>query len=272
MQNPKRIAFIVSDMYPFLPEEDAIRMRNRVLPELFVQQGWEARMFLPRWGEVNERKHQLHEVIRLSGQNIVIGENDHPILLKVSNVLPIRMQVYFVDNEEFFSRRRGWHAHIDKDPDNDERCIFFCRSVLETIKRQCWEPDIIYCSGWIAALIPLYLRKCYTSVPFMDKAKIVVALDDQEYKNPFPTSFGEKLLIPGLTHTDVRDWNGFNVDYELLMRQAVDNADAVIEATEGVNPRLTALAQTKDKPLLNYNEENQTILDFCQSMLPANEL
>lgn len=275
MKTPKRILFITQDMHPFLPVGDdlsGIRMRNRRIPETFIQNGYESRVFMPKWGEVNDRRQQLHEVIRLSGQNVSIADSVHPVVLKVSNVLPSRMQVYFIDNEDLFGAKHGLREKVDAATNNDERCIFFCRGVLETVKKQCWEPNIIYCSGWMAALIPLYLRRCYTAVPFLNKAKIVVALDDQTYAHPFPSTFADKVLFSELTHTDVRDLNGFNVDHELLMRLAIEHADGVVCATANINPRLISLAQTKDKPLLEYNEEDSAIFDFCLGLLPAAEL
>lgn len=262
----KKILFISQEMYPLQSEETPIRLRNGILPLMFQRNGYEPRTFMPKWGEVNERRHQVHEVIRLSGQNIIVNEHDHPILLKVATLRPSRVQVYFIDNEEYFCHRRGVADEQGEYADNDERTIFFCRSVLESLRKFCWEPDIIVCSGWMAALVPLYLRKAYADVPFIQRAKVVLALDNEAFTKPFPTSFADKLLIPGVTLSDVRPIAGFPVEYEALMKIAIEHADGILCSSPEISPRLLAHAELREKPVLPYVETESDILAFCSSL------
>jgi len=257
MKEPNRILFISQEIFPYLADETPIRLLNRQLPELFQSNGFETRTFMPKFGEINERRNQLHEVIRLSGMNLIIEDSDHPLLIKVASIPSARIQVYFIDNDDFFMHRKGIAEEDGSEyKDNDERCIFFARGVIETVKKLRWTPDIIHCSGWMAALVPLYLKKAYRNTPFFEQSKIVLLLDDQEYHTPFGTKFSEKIRIEGLTSSDLRSIEGFPVGYEELMRLAIDNADAVALATKQVNPRLLNYAQTSGKPILEYPGDN----------------
>ena len=152
----KRVLFVSQEINPFLPETEISKI-SRTLPQLTQDSGKEIRIFMPRYGIVNERRHQLHEVIRLSGMNLVVNDSDHPLIIKVASIQSARMQVYFIDNNEFFSRK---HPLTDKSgkyfADNDERSIFYCRGVLETVKKLGWTPDLVHCHGWFTSLVPLY--------------------------------------------------------------------------------------------------------------------
>jgi len=269
MKEPNRILFISQEICPYLSEETPIRLLNRQLPELFQSKGCETRTFMPKFGDINERRNQLHEVIRLSGQNLIIEDSDHPLLIKVASIPTARIQVYFIDNDDFFMQRKGIASDGDKEfEDNDERCIFFARGVIETVKKLRWTPDVIHCSGWISALVPLYLNKAYRSTPFFEKSKIVVVLDDQEYTNPFPTKFADKLRIEGVLSSDVRSIEGFPVGYEELMRLSIDNADAVVVATEHVNQRVLNYAEQSGKPIMNYvGDDNEQYLNFYTNLI-----
>ncbi|MBQ0118634.1 MAG: glycogen/starch synthase [Paludibacteraceae bacterium] len=271
MKDPKRILFISQEIHPYLADETPIRMLNRRLPELFQANGYETRTFMPKFGEINERRNQLHEVIRLSGINIIIEDTDHPLLIKVTSIPAARIQIYFIDNEDYFQRRRGLVDEGGKEyADNDERCIFFARSVLETVNKLRWSPDVVWCSGWMAALIPLYLKKLFGDSPFFAKTKVILSLDNEEYKQAFPTQFSHKLLTDSITLNDVRSIAGFPVGYEELMRMAIDYADAIVVSSDGVNQRLLNYAETSGKPLLPHdNEEVNKYLDFCNSLLAA---
>jgi len=258
MKEPNRILFISQEIFPYLAEETPIRLLNRQLPELFQSQGFETRTFMPKFGEINERRNQLHEVIRLSGMNLIIEDSDHPLLIKVASIPSARIQVYFIDNDDFFMHRKGLTEEDGSEyKDNDERCIFFARGVIETVKKLRWTPDVIHCSGWMAALVPLYLKKAYHNTPFFENSKIVVVLDDQEYSRPFDTKFPDKIHLEGMTTTDVRSIQGFPVGYEELMRLSIDNADAIALATPNVNPRLLNYAEAIGKPILPYQDDNR---------------
>lgn len=269
MSEPNRILFLAQEIFPYMAEETPIRLINRRLPEFFQGKGWETRTFMPKFGEINERRNQLHEVIRLSGMNLIIEDADHPLLIKVASIQTARIQIYFIDNDDYFGRRKGI---VDDNgveyPDNDERCIFFARGAVETVKKLRWTPNIVYCSGWMGALAPLYLRTAYADTPFFTNAKIILSLDDNDYKTPFNSAFTQKLLIDGLSENAVRSIAGFQVGYEELMRLAIDYSNAIILSTPNVNQRLLNYAQTSGKPILPYNGDDlDNYAAFCNSLL-----
>jgi len=271
MNEPNRILFLAQEIYPYLAEETPIRLINRQLPEYFQANGYETRTFMPKFGEINERRNQLHEVIRLSGMNMIIEDADHPLLIKVTSIQQARIQIYFIDNDDYFGRRKGL---VDENgiehADNDERCIFFARGVIETVKKLRWTPNVVYCSGWMSALAPLYLKKAYADTPFFTKCKIVVSLDDKDYKRPFGSNFANKMLIDGITTNDVRSIADFPVGYEELMRLAIDHADAVVLTTPIVNQRLLNYAQTSGKPIMPYKGENPAdYFEFSNSLIDS---
>ena len=274
MKEPKRILFISQEINTYLAEETPIRLLNRQLPEYFQGHGYETRTFMPKFGEINERRNQLHEVIRLSGMNLIIEDSDHPLLIKVASIQSARIQIYFIDNDDLFHRRKGVCNEAGEEyTDNDDRVIFYARGVIETVKKLRWTPDIILCSGWMSALAPLYLKKAYNDEPFFANSKIVLMLDDNEYKKPFPTKFTDKLRIDGISNTDVRSIAGFPIGYEELMRLAVDFSDAIVYATPNVNQRVSNYAETKGKPILPYQETEDVVAaakrqwDFFQTLL-----
>jgi len=278
MKEPKRILFISQEINPYLPDESPIRQLNRQLPEYFQGHGFETRTFMPKFGEINERRNQLHEVIRLSGMNLIIEESDHPLLIKVASIQTARIQIYFIDNDDLFHRRKGVMDESGNEySDNDDRVIFYARGVIETVKKLRWTPDIIVCSGWISALAPLYLKKAFNDEPFFAHSKIVLMLDDNEYQKPFPTKFADKLRIEGISNTDVRSIADFPVGYEELMRLAVDYSDAIVYATPKVNQRVANYAETKGKPILPYEVLDDVVAaakrhwEFYQKLLSEQE-
>jgi starch synthase len=264
MNEPKRILFVSQEICPYIAEETPTRLLNRQLPEYFQGHGYETRTFMPKFGEINERRNQLHEVIRLSGMNLIIEESDHPLLIKVASIQSARIQIYFIDNDDLFHRRKGVKNENGVEyADNDDRVIFYARGVIETVKKLRWTPNIIVCSGWMSALAPLYLKRAYNDEPFFAKSKIVLMLDDNEYEKPFSTKFTDKLRIEGISNTDVRSIAGFPVGYEELMRLAVDFSDAIVYATPKVNQRVANYAETKGKPILTY-QETEDRNDACK--------
>ena len=274
MKEPKRILFISQEITPYLAEENPIRLLNRQLPEYFQAHGYETRTFMPKFGEINERRNQLHEVIRLSGMNLIIEDSDHPLLIKVASIQTARIQIYFIDNDDLFHRRKGVSDDNGVEyADNDDRVIFYARGVIETVKKLRWTPDVILCSGWMSALAPLYLKKAFNDEPFFANSKVVLMLDDNEYQKPFSTKFANKLRIDGITNTDVRSIADFPVGYEELLRLAVDYSDAIVYATPKVNQRVANYAETKGKPILPYvplddlNEACARQWEFYQSLL-----
>ncbi len=269
MKEPKRILFVSQQIYPYLEEETPTRMRNRQLPEYFQAKGFETRTFMPKFGEINERRNQLHEVIRLSGINIIIADADHPLLIKVASVQSARIQIYFIDNDDYFHRRKGLvDAEGVEFKDNDERCIFFARGVLETVKKLRWTPDIIYCSGWMSALVPLYVKKAYADTPFFENSKLILSLDNEEYQQPFGAKFADKLMLDGMLQGDVRSISGLPVAYEDLMRLAIDHSDAVVLDSPDVNTRLCNYLHNTGKSVLPYSEEDNKaeFMALCNSL------
>lgn len=270
MKEPKRILFCSQEIYPYLSEETPVRLLNRQLPEYFQQNGFETRNFMPKFGDINERRNQLHEVIRLSGTNLIIEDTDYPLLIKVASIPSARMQVYFTDNDDLFHRNKGTSGDVVDSPENDNRTIFFARGVIETVKKQHWTPDIVHCSGWMAALIPLFLKRAYSDEPFFRNSKVVLMIDDKEYTVPFSTRYASKLcLLPGISPNDIRMIDGFPVGYEELMRLAIDYSDAIVFATEKINTRVQNYAATKNKPILEYSPDSsrERYLEFYRGLL-----
>lgn len=193
----KKILYISQEISPFLPKSE-ISATARKLPQVIQEAGKEIRVFMPRFGVINERRHQLHEVIRLSGLNICIDDQDHPLIIKVASVSAARMQVYFIDNDEYFRRKYTLTDEKDKEfKDNDERSIFFCRGVLETVKKLGWQPDVIHCHGYMTGIMGLYIKEMYNKDPHFKETKVVYSLYNDSYKTDWDKRFAEKLKFEG---------------------------------------------------------------------------
>ena len=203
MSEPTRVLYVSSEMFPYMKESD-ISTVGRFLPQGVQERGCEIRSFMPKYGCINERRNQLHEVIRLSGMNIIINDIDRPLIIKVSSIPAVRMQVYFIDNEDYFYRKQVFKDDNDEYfPDNDERAIFFARGVLETVKKLRWKPDIIHCQGWISHLLPIYLKKVYHEDPIFTESKIVISLYDEASDQVFNESTRSKIIVPGIKNRDL---------------------------------------------------------------------
>lgn len=273
MRDPKRVLFVSQEIYPFLPEEKPIRLLNRKLPQACQEAGIETRTFMPKFGEINERKNQLHEVIRLSGINIVISESDHPLLLKVASIPSARIQIYFIDNDDFFRRRKGVADENGVEyADNDERSIFFARGALETVQKMSWFPNVVFCSGWMAALVPLYLRTAFRDAPFFSKAKVVLGLTDERYSTPFGTNFAPKVRFEGVPKDSVLSLYDKEVDYLTLMKLAIDYSDVVIAQSENVDPELMAYAREKGLEVLEYGTDIPSYVHTFRQMTSPESL
>ncbi len=252
MKSANRILFVSQEICPFFEEQTPVRLLNRMLPEICQANGYETRTFMPKFGEINERRYQLHDVIRLSGMNMSIDDVDHPLLIKVASIQSARIQIYFIDNEDLFQHRRGLKDAFGVEySDNDVRTIFFCRGALETVEKLRWAPSIIQCSGWMSALVPLYVKKAFGATPFFADSKVIVTLDDMEYSSPFGSHFADKLMIDGVLGNDVRSIAGLPVGYEELMHLAIDYADEVIVTTPQYNTRLANYAENRGKHVRN---------------------
>ncbi len=200
----KNILFITQEITPYLPESE-IATICRNLPQGIQDRGREIRTFMPKFGNINERRNQLHEVIRLSGMNLIIDDTDHPLIIKVASIQSARMQVYFIDNDDFFQRKSTVIDEAGNEyEDNDDRSIFYVRGVLETVKKLRWIPDLIHCHGWMSALTGLYIKRAYADDPCLRNAKIVYSIYGDDFKVPFRNDFGKKLQMDGIAENDLR--------------------------------------------------------------------
>ena len=225
--NDKRILFISDQITPFVPASP-IADFCRQLPQSIQEQGADIRTFMPRWGHVNERRNQLHEVIRLSGMNLIIDDTDHPLIIKVASIQSARMQVYFIDNDDYFQSRLMVCDKEGKEyQDNDERSIFFARGVLETVKKLRWNPDIIHCHGWLSSMIPMYVKTLYKEEPAFRDSKIVYSVYDKSFNNCFRDNFPEMLLTKDMQKQEVGEFEK-PIDFCSVMKKAIDFSDAFI--------------------------------------------
>lgn len=249
----KRVLFVNSEMTPYLTESE-ISSYCRTLAQGIQEKKVEIRSFMPRYGLVNERKNQLHEVIRLSGMNIIIDNVDRPLIIKVASLPAARMQVYFIDNEDYFHRKA---LYTDKDgapfKDNGERAIFFARGVLETVKKLRWSPDVIHCTGWISHILPLYLKKYYKDDPIFANSKVVLSLFDDVYEQKFGDKFNESVLLPSITADDVPELaaeaNGIN-----LAKTAIRYSDGVVMCAGKLPEEVEAAIAASGLPVLGSGE------------------
>ena len=249
MGEVKRVLFVSSEIYPYLPESPIGRI-GRFLPQGVQERKREIRSFMPRYGCINERKNQLHEVIRLSGMNIVISEIDRPLVIKVASISSARMQVYFIDNDDYFHRKQIYCDESGKFfEDNGERAIFFARGVLETVKKLRWAPDVIHCHGWISHILPLYLKKAYRDDPIFAESKIVLSLYDDTPAERFPDDFAGKIPFGGISPEDVG--LGAGCDGTELAKLAIRYSDGVIFGSEGICGKMAEAAKASGLPLLD---------------------
>lgn len=264
-----KILFVHQEIAPYL-EENPISLMGRNLPEGIQMKGKEIRIFMPRFGNINERRNQLHEVIRLSGMNLIINDTDHPLIIKVASIQKARMQIYFIDNDDFFTKRKYTVADKNKDfyKDNDDRTIFFSRGVIETIRKLNWPPDIIHCHGWMSALIPIYIKKAFKDNPLFSESKVVMSIYDDDFTDVFQSHFDKKMKLPGIVPKDVKNLKVAN--YVNIMKNAIDFSDAVIFGSEKVNPELEKYVKAQEKPLLEYQTPENYVdayNDFYDSLL-----
>lgn len=246
----KKILIIADQISPFVaptPMADYCRQ----LPQSIQELGNDIRTFMPKWGNINERRNQLHEVIRLSGMNLIIDDTDHPLIIKVASLQSARIQVYFIDNEDYFQNRL---QVTDKDgveyEDNDERTIFFARGVLETVKKLRWNPDIIHCHGWLSALIPLYIKTAYREEPAFRDSKVVYSLYEKAFNRNFSDRYPEIIPNKDMQPGDVGTFDT-PIDFNSVMKKAIEFSDGVICNSADVDASLPAFAKGKGIPVLD---------------------
>ena len=250
--NVKKVLFITQEIVPYV-SESAMSNAGRHLPQAIQESGREIRTFMPRWGGINERRNQLHEVIRLSGMNIIIDDTDHPLIIKVASIQAARMQVYFIDNDDYFHKRQMLvDENGEEYPDNVERAIFYARGVLETVKKLRWCPDVIHCFGWMSAVAPLYIKTAYKDDPPFANAKVIYSAYNEK-----PSSLSVDDFKRCLSFRSVDDafLSGLDVDFsspDVLNRLAVAFSDGLVQAEDGACPDLMDFAAARNLPLLAY--------------------
>lgn len=253
----KKILYINQEIMPYVPETE-MSVIGRELPQKIQEAGYEIRTFMPKWGTINERRGQLHEVIRLSGMNLIIDDTDHPLIIKVASIPSTRIQVYFIDNDDYFLKRQMTVDENGEDyPDNGERAIFFARGVLETVKKLRWIPDIIHCQGWMGAVVPLYIKTVYKDEPAFANVKIVTSLFQNQMKNDLGEKF-KKCVEFREAKADLLEKYKDPFDFIELGKLAIDYSDAIVEAGKKVNKKLLKYAADKKLPILKCTNEDYT--------------
>ncbi len=252
----KKILYVTSEIFPYLPE-GYISNIGRYLPQGVQERKNEIRTFMPKFGCVNDHRHMLHEVIRLSGQNIIIGDTDHPLIVNVASLQSVRMQIYFIDSEDFFKRKS---TYFDENnvfyPDNDSRTIFYAKGVIETVRKLGWDPDIIHCIGWISALVPLFIKTVYKDDPLFQNSKLVYSIMPDAFTEKFPTNFKKKLQQTNIPTANLNHFR--NPGYDQLIQTAIDYSDAVC-ITPGTGKRLLNYIEKQEKLTLHHPEDDNYV-------------
>jgi starch synthase len=268
MSNKTKILYVSQEILPFTPETSTAQ-NSRSLPQAVHEGGKETRIFMPRYGKINERRHQLHEVIRLSGMNLIIDDTDHPLIIKVASIPQIRLQVYFIDNQEFFHRKAFFHDENNQMfPDNDMRMIFFTKGVLETVKKLGWTPDVIHCHGWFTSLMPLYVKQLYSRDPHFADAKVVTSLYNDSFEGSLDAKVSKKIAFDGIGMDQMTHLK--NPTYANLSKLALQHSDGVIFAESGISPSLETFCNDIDVPVLKpYAELDQlaSVDEFYDSIV-----
>ncbi|MEA5108955.1 Glycogen synthase [bioreactor metagenome] len=245
-----RILFVSQEIIPYL-RDSQMGYIGRHLPQGIQERGREIRTFMPRFGHINERRNQLHEVIRLSGMNLIIDDTDHPLIIKVASIQSARMQIYFIDNEDYFQRKFMFRDKNNKFyKDNDERAVFFSRGVIETVKKLGWAPDLIHCHGWMTSLVPLYIKRAYRDNPLFSDTRVVMSIYDDDFEEAWNKDSGNKIKLDGITNKDLKHYK--KPTYVNVMKAAIDFSDGVIVGSETVNAELLDYINETGKPMLPY--------------------
>ena len=248
----RKILYVCQEIMPYLPESELSRL-SRHLAQAMQERGNEIRTFMPRYGCINERRNQLHEVIRLSGMNLIIDDNDHQLIIKVASIPSARIQIYFIDNDDFFSRKATLTDAEGKEfADNDERAIFFARGVLETVRKLNWTPTVVHCMGWMSAITPIYLKKVFNDDPLFRDVKVVVTLCNDRFEQNLSEEFDQKIANEGVKDENLANLS--SASYENLYRFVIDYADGVAITSANANKELVEYARQSGKPVLEYQE------------------
>jgi starch synthase len=268
MTEKKKVLFVTQEMEPYTAITEISEM-VRKLPEYVQSSGMEIRVLMPRYGTINERRHRLHEVVRLSGMNIIVDDDDFPLIIKVASLPGARLQVYFLDNEDFF-KRKSFFEDADGKPyeDNADRMIFFCKGVVETVRKFGWAPDIIHCHGWMTSLVPVFIREAYKTEPLFYHSKIIYSVYNNSLGKHFNSEFLAKASINNLAENDLGAY--LNDDGIILNQGAITYSDALIKGNEELPPNIEKALLDSGKPVMEFtNDENSPSIyvDFYNSLM-----
>ncbi len=261
-----KLLIVTHEMAPFL-ELSKISEITRQLPQAMQDKGFEIRILMPRFGNINERRNRLHEVIRLSGMNIIIDDNDNPLIIKVASIPAARMQVYFLDNEDYFQRK---HVFRDKDnaffDDNDERSIFFCKGALETVKKLGWSPDIVHCHGWMSALVPAYIKTTYKHDPAFKNSKVIYSVYENCFSEKMDERLAKKAVMSNMTEADTKPF--IDADCNAMHIGAITYSDAVVLADENIDNAVLKFVKDSNKPTLatNLTQDYDNFFNFYEEI------
>jgi starch synthase len=253
----KRVLIVTQEMQPFTVLSEISEITSK-LPQYIQDQGMEIRVLMPRYGSINERRHRLHEVVRLSGMNIIVDDDDYPLIIKVASLPGARMQVYFLDNDEFFKRKSELN-NDNGDPyeDNAEGMIFFCKGAIEIVKKFGWSPDIVHCHGWMTSLIPFYLKTAYKNEPIFKNSKVVYSLYNFKADQTFSDRFSEKAAINNLESKDLLAFqNGSGIS---VHKGAVSFADALISNADFNDEYIKEILKNSEKPYLEVGNTSENL-------------
>ncbi|MBK7344451.1 MAG: glycogen/starch synthase [Saprospiraceae bacterium] len=258
----KRLLLVTQDMHPYTALSEISRIAQQI-PQYMHDNGLELRILMPRFGTINERRHRLHEVVRLSGMNIVVNDEDFPLIIKVASMPGSRLQVYFLDNDEFFKRKSVFEDAQGKSfADNMERMTFFSKGVIETVKKFGWPPDIIHCHGWMTSLVPFYLRTVYKDEPLFRNARMTYSTYNHDADSQFIPADLEKALVPPMSADALGD---YLVDGKVVLDHgAVVHSDAIIRGSETLLPGVEQAVSSLEKPVLEFIEGEDMLASYLE--------
>ena len=264
----KKVLIVTQEMQPYTALSEISEIARK-LPQYVQEKGMEIRVLMPRFGTINERRHRLHEVVRLSGMNIIVDDDDYPLIIKVASLPGARMQVYFLDNEDFFKRKSVFEDSQGKPfADNADRMVFFCKGVIETVKKFGWPPDIVHCHGWMTSLVPFYLKTAYKNEPLFQNSRVIYSIYNNSLEKTFPKNFAELASINNLGPDDLVAYqNGKGVS---LHEGAVEFSDALIKGSEKFNASVSKVLEASDKPILDFQSKEDYLsayLEFYNTLL-----
>jgi starch synthase len=256
MSTKKRILFIANEISPYLELTEFAEIVNK-LAVLSNDNNFEVRCIMPRFGVINERRHRLHEVVRLSGINVTIDNDDYPLVIKVASLPNARLQVYFLDNDDYFKRKSIFTDEKDKwFEDNGLRTVLFCKGALETVKKFGWPPDLIHCSGWMTGLIPMFLKAAYKKEPVFSNSKVIFTIGNNTFKEKLGPSFLKLAAINEyVTKKEIEFYKDNN--NTALFRGGAHFADAITFGAEKVDKKLVEeFSKVKGKKVIKFNPES----------------